>query len=147
MKSDDLSTLSLGEGLQPSMILNQTLRSAQFWEILNTRNALLSSINVETSALDKINTAETQSLLASEKTPIDVTQLRRVISAYELLLYVPIEYIPRTSRQDLIRRAVTADLVVCRTMHAANSMRSMTILRVFLKRWLSYHSSVDHAVS
>jgi hypothetical protein len=144
MKSDDLSTLSLGEGLQPSMILNQTLRSAQFWEILNTRNALLSSINVETSALDKINTAETQSLLAS---PIDVTQLRRVISAYELLLYIPIEYIPRTSRQDLIRRAVTADLVVCRTMHAANSMRSMTILRVFLKRWLSYHSSVDHAVS
>jgi hypothetical protein len=111
------------------------------------RRALLSLIHDGTSILDKLDSTETQ---LSEKPPIDVT--RRVTAAYELLLYIPVEYLPRTSRQDLMRRAMTADLVVCRPIRVdadsqVNAMRSMTILRIFMKRWFLYQSSVDHAVS
>jgi hypothetical protein len=115
------------------------------------RNALLVWVDDETSALDNMNPIETQSLPASKK-PIDEPQLRRVISIYELLLYVPIEYFPRASRQQLIRRAWTADFVLCRTVYGdadsqADAMRSMTILREFSKRWFSFQGSVDHVVS
>lgn len=135
------------KGRRSGTILNQTLHSAQFWELVNMRRALLSLIHDGTSILDKVDSTETQ---LSEKPLIDVT--RRLTAAYELLLYIPVEYLPRTSRQDLMRRAMTADLVVCRPIRVdadsqANAMRSMTILRIFMKRWFLYQSSVDHGVS
>ena len=152
VEMDNLPTLPPTGGLRPSPILTQTLRSAHFWELGNMRNALLSSINDGTSALDKAGITDTQSLPASEKMPIDATQLRRAISAFEMLLYFPFEYLSRSARQDLTRRAFTADFILCLTMHAggfseANIMRSMTILRVFLKRWLLYQSFAYAAVS
>lgn len=144
--------LSSTEVHRPSTILYQTLRSAQFWELANMRNALLFWIDDETSALDNMNPIETQSLPATKKPPIDEPQLRRVISTYELLLYVPVEYFPRASRQQLIRRAWTTDFVLCQTVYEdadsqADAMRSMTILREISKRWFSFQSSMDHVVS
>jgi len=151
MKSNYPTKVSMEE-CQPSTIFNQTLRSAQFWELANTRNALLSLINEETSFLATIDPAEPRPLLASEKSLIDRSPLHRAIAAYELLLYVPIEYLPRASRLDLIRRALTADLILCQTARedtdsTKNPVRSVTILRVFLTRWFSFQSSMNHAVS
>jgi len=143
------------EGCRPSAIFNQALRSAQFWELINTRDALFSLINEETSCLALIDPSETQTVLLSEKLLIPLisqNRLQQAISAYELLLYVPIEYVPKASRLDLIRRALTADFVLCQTARddtysQNNFVRSVTILRVFLTRWFSYQSSMDHAVS
>lgn len=152
MKSDYPSSVSSMEELRPTAIFYQTLHSAQFWELANMRNALLVSVNDETSALDKIDPLEAQSALAFKQLWIDEPQLRRAISVYEWLLYVPTEYLSRTSRQDLIRRALAADLALCQTVHGdadsqVNAMRSMAILREFLKRWFSFQSSLDQAVS
>lgn len=140
------------EGCRPSAIFNQTLRSAQFWELVNTRDALLSLINEETSCLAIIDQLETQTVMLSEKPLISQNQLQQAIAAYELLLYVPIEYVPKASRLDLIRRALAADLALCQTARGdtdsqRNFVRSVTILRVFLTRWFSLQSSMDHAVS
>jgi hypothetical protein len=153
IKSNYSATISI-EGYQPGAIVNRTLHSAQFWELKNSRNALLFLINEVTSPLDIIDKAETRSLIASEGLPTERAQLHGAISAYELLLYVPIEYLPRTQRQNLIHRAFKADLVLCQTVHGHGDnqsimdvMRSVTTLRVFLKRWFSFQSAVDHNVS
>jgi hypothetical protein len=139
-------------GCQPSTIFKQTLRSAQFWELVNTRDALLSLINEETSCLTIIDPPETQTVLLTEKPLISQNQLQQAISAYELLLYVPIEYVPKASRLDLIQRALAADLVLCQTAREdpdsqRNFVRSVTVVRVFLTRWFSFQNSMDHTVS
>lgn len=148
---DGFPVVTSPDGVNASAIVYKTLRSAQFWELTNMRLALLSAVNDETSPLDKINAATYTFGRPTEEPSIDETQCRRAISAYELLLFIPTEYLPRASRQDLIRRAMKADFAMHQLSHGDNSsqahiIHSTTVLRVFLKRWFSYQNSADHKV-
>lgn len=135
--------------LHSRTILNKTLRSAQFWELANMRSAFLSCINAETAPLDQADVKKLNSSRKQKKSPIDEHQLRQAISVYEMLLLIPSEYLPRASRQDFIRRAVAADVVLVRTVHSYDESlnQSLTVLRTFQKRWFLYQSSTDHDVS
>lgn len=61
-------------------------------------------------------------------------------AVYGLLMWMPIDYISRTARAELLRRALAADLA------ANQDVRSLTALREFLRRTFSHMGGADHAV-
>jgi hypothetical protein len=103
-------------------------------------DALLSALNNTTSILDQVD--------APHARTCDMQQMiQQAISAYDTLLFFPIEYLSRTSRTDFVRRALTADVVVSNVPVGEGSLesycRSLTVLRTFVKRVFAYLGAVD----
>ena len=74
-----------------------------------------------------------------------------MITAYRLLLLLPIEYITRSSRADFIKRALVADdqfshLSVDSDYESNYVDQSLTIIRMFIKRVLIPVGHVEHSV-
>lgn len=150
--SRDPATTVSSDGIRASTILRKTMHSAHFWELVNIRTALVSSINEQTLALDRIVLPNDGSIWTLDtSSTINEGQLRAAVYAYEMMLFIPIEYLPRISRQDLIRRAIAGDLVICRLMtshpesHGYVS-QSLKTLRTCLIRWFSQPYSVTPSV-
>lgn len=67
-------------------------------------------------------------------------------------MFVPIEYLSKASRSDLVRRAIIADRVVLdiakqqKEEEEGKELKSLTVLRVCLKRVFGYLGGVDHSV-
>ncbi|KAJ7431795.1 hypothetical protein B0H11DRAFT_836888 [Mycena galericulata] len=93
-----------------SLLLN-ALSSAEFWELSNLRAAILAFADEATSALTDIDSN------------ITVHDRATIFSTYQLLLMFPVEYIPRVSRTEMVRRAVNAD-ILCNTLTGANDCLS-----------------------
>ena len=107
------------------------------------KDVLLSVLNDTTAILDHVDASQTR--------PSDI-QVQHTISAYDKLLFFPVEYMSRTSRTDLVRRALTADVVISSMSIDKNNpssyyCRSITVLRTFLKRVFVYLGAVDYPVS
>lgn len=138
--------------LHPRSILTKTLHSAQFWELSNMRAPLLTCLNRHIAFLDALDVNDFTSSKNSYKAGIETSKQRNVIAVYELLLRVPSDYLPRASRQDFLRRALIADITLSKAMlavsgHVDAQRWALTVLRAFQKRWFSYQSASDHAVS
>jgi hypothetical protein len=80
--------------------------------------------------------------------PVQIDQVRR---AFEVLLLFPIEYISRTMRADLVKRALSADILICSLAiyekNHAYICRSLTIVRVLVKRIFVCLGLFDQPVS
>ncbi|KAI6028998.1 Urb2/Npa2 family-domain-containing protein [Pisolithus marmoratus] len=105
--------------ISPRNILLLVLRNAQFWELPNIRGAFLSFVLKQTAPLSS------SSLLpaSSETSGPDRFELVRASEVYTLLMYVPPEYFTRTSRTELLKRAVGGDNAICSILQGANDGR------------------------
>ena len=79
----------------------------------------------------------------------DVKQVVEAASVYKLVLYLPMEYFSKSSRTDLVRRALRVDVLLSSGTSKADvdNLRLSTILRVFLKRIFVYTGHVEPSVS
>ncbi|KAF9499876.1 hypothetical protein BDN71DRAFT_1586526 [Pleurotus eryngii] len=105
--STDVS-VPIGHGLSVTAIIMQGLQSAQTWESPNFRKVLIASVMESTST--------------KESPQSDLV--------FQILLLFPIDYLPRSSRVELIKRAQNFDF------DASNEL-TRTILRTFLARELA----------
>lgn len=116
-------------------------------------DAVLAYLSVETSSLDDFDLLQTiQSLEkpAASYPPIDFLQF---MACYETLLYTPLEYLSKNVRADLLRRGLSADVLLTRLLHSSNEhdkskfWQMKTILREFSNRLFSYLNAVEYPVS
>ncbi|KAF8350279.1 hypothetical protein F5887DRAFT_944597 [Amanita rubescens] len=119
--------------LRPQDVLLMVLRSAQFWELRNIRSVFLTFLTSSTTIFDKLS---------------DVQDLQHVIKAasiYQLLLYVPMEYLTKLGRAELVKRALNADAFLNSTAREADgdTGQLLIVLRIFLKRVFTYTGHVE----
>ncbi|KAJ7630714.1 Urb2/Npa2 family-domain-containing protein [Roridomyces roridus] len=110
-------------------ILLTALSSAQFWELPNLRTAVLSYADDATSML----VDEDAALTTSDGAAVSLT--------YQLLLMLPIEYMPRSTRSELVKRAINAD-VLSSSLDGGN----LTI-RLFIHNAAMHTGYVDQPVA
>lgn len=114
-------------------------------------DAFLTYLSEATSLLDGVTFNDLQAT-TSAKEVVDAHQVHSTIRGFELLLLVPTEYLSRSCRMDLVKRALTADILVCRLPDDAGFTpewicQSLTIIRVFLQRTFLYVGTSEHPVS
>ncbi|KAF4605428.1 hypothetical protein EYR40_004212 [Pleurotus pulmonarius] len=107
--------IPIAHGLSVTAIITQGLQSAQTWELPNFRKVLIASVMEGTSTKES-----PQSVLV-----------------FQILLLFPIDYLPRSSRIELIKRAQDFDF-------AASDNRTRLILRTFLARELTQADFPPH---
>jgi len=128
----------------PQKVLLRVLRSAQFWELHNMRGACLTSVvrsNVDCSFEDAL-----LSLVLNITAPLSsytlppgpksspspwvsvpsILELDRASGVYTLLMHVPPEYFTRSSRIELMKRAVSGDLGICVVLRDTNHRETVT---------------------
>ncbi|KAJ7783538.1 Urb2/Npa2 family-domain-containing protein [Mycena maculata] len=121
--------------LNATSLLLTALSSAQFWELPNLRAAVLAFADAATSALVDSN---------AELTTDDHTA---IFSAYKFLLMLPIEYMSRTTRTELVRRAVNADVLYNPYNGTKDVYSNVTVVRVFIHNTTLYVGSVGQPVA
>lgn len=107
-----------------------TIQSAQIWELANLRNAFLSHVHHTTSAFNDRS--------------LSLSSSQHAIATYSLLLRVPMEWLPLTSRLQLTRQALLTD----RKMNSSPdqgilSRQTLVVIRTFLARVFSYSRVFD----
>ncbi|KAJ7492845.1 Urb2/Npa2 family-domain-containing protein [Mycena latifolia] len=120
--------------LNATTLLLDALSSAQFWELPNVRTAFLAFADEATSTL------------ADPCPRIPPDRRATVLSTYQLLLMFPIEYMPRTIRTELIRRAVNADIIYDSLTDAKDVCSAVTVVRLFIHNISLYVGSVDQPI-
>ncbi|KAJ7293352.1 Urb2/Npa2 family-domain-containing protein [Mycena rebaudengoi] len=117
-----------------SLLLN-AFSSAQFWELPNLRVAILAFAEEATSTL------------TDPKSSISADACLDILSTYQLLLLFPIEYISRTTRTELVRRAVNADFICSSLTENEAVYPALTVIRVFIQNVAVYLGSIDQPIS
>ncbi|KAI3621927.1 hypothetical protein WG66_015522 [Moniliophthora roreri] len=93
------SGISTPEKKAIAIIVSQCFASAEFWELPNIRRVFLASIDKSTSLLTS----------AQKKDVQDVYVQKRLVSVFEALLIVPVDYFDRNLKAELIGRTSTFD--------------------------------------
>lgn len=65
---------------------------------------------------------------------------------YGLLLWMPIEYLSRNARSELLKRGIAADLAGKTFVNGAQDVILTSVIREFVKRALSHMGAADHPV-
>ncbi|KAJ7706421.1 Urb2/Npa2 family-domain-containing protein [Mycena rosella] len=120
-------------GLDETSLLLGALSSAQFWELPNVRTAILVFADEATSTL--------------VDPPPSITAIDRAAasSTYQLLLMFPIEYISRTNRTELVRRAINADIIYS-SLPDRDVYSAVTVIRAFIHNVSLHVGSVDQPI-
>ncbi|KAJ7169665.1 Urb2/Npa2 family-domain-containing protein [Mycena filopes] len=119
--------------LDPTSILLSALSSAQFWELPNVRSAVLTFVD------------EVTSVLADPHVKLKAEARALVASTYQLLLTFPVEYMSRTVRTELVKRAVNADMLFSTAVK--DSFPVVTVVRTFIQNVSLYLGSIDQPIS
>ncbi|KAK2462096.1 hypothetical protein APHAL10511_006559 [Amanita phalloides] len=114
--------------IRPFDVLVMALRSAEFWELANIRPVLLSYLTDSTVLLDH---------------PPNAQQAFKILSIYRLILYFPVSYFTKFSRAELVKRALSTDMLLRSTACDLEVCRLLMVLRVFLKRVFAYTGHVE----
>ncbi|KAI0082239.1 hypothetical protein K474DRAFT_1586046 [Panus rudis PR-1116 ss-1] len=121
------------------------LRDAEFWELQNFREALVSQINEQTAPLGHVDVKDLfeQDGGSLRQNPAEF------VGIYELLLYAPPEFFPRGVRTDLLRRAMVVDVTLGfsakgRPLYPVER-RHLLVVREFIRRVFAYVGGVEHA--
>jgi hypothetical protein len=81
---------------------------------------------------------------------LESSQISDITSVYRLLLFSPPEYFTKTSRNDLVRRALKADSRLSHFSSSSDELLSnfeaLSIIRVFLKRITLHIGSIEQSV-
>ncbi|KAI0757227.1 Urb2/Npa2 family-domain-containing protein [Daedaleopsis nitida] len=135
-------------GLSVYSIISRLLHDAQFWELIGLRGAFLAQLLSQTAPLEGVQFSKH---LASTSPPLPVDVVASIAHAYEVVLCVPQEYLPRTLHNELLKRGFAADVVVLRTRRHSKgtqlSARHSLVIREVLRRTISYLGAVDNIVS
>ncbi|KAJ6509305.1 Urb2/Npa2 family-domain-containing protein [Mycena vitilis] len=123
------------ERVNATSLLVTALSSAQFWELPNLRTAILTYADEATSILadpDMVPTADSRAT---------------ILSTYQLLLMFPIEFMSRTIRTELVRRAAHADIIYSTGADTEGLLSVVTVVRIFIHNVSMYLGSLDQPVS
>ena len=113
--------------------------------------AFIALLDERTSPLDSLEIHECLSRDAIsgllESPAQDDLSIRAV---YDILLYAPIEYLPRASRTDLLRRAMAADVSIGTSVRDAilhpGQRKRLVSLRAFICQAFAHVGTVEHNV-
>lgn len=139
------------DGIQAGGLLVQILRSAEFWELPNIRCKCFSNLMnlsikhfFQAVFLDLLDVS-TSSLHSSEGKVSKTAKVVEKVAVYRLLLFFPLEYLSWQLLNDLIKRALDADLILSDSPSASRKEtvgQAIVTLRIFLKRAYIYSGSV-----
>ncbi|KAF9480438.1 hypothetical protein BDN70DRAFT_931712 [Pholiota conissans] len=120
-------------GIRPEQLLLEIVHSAQFFEFSRIRDVFLDLLEKMTASLDP----------SVAKLPKTSTMLEKV-AVYRHLLFFPMEYFSWPLLNDLIARAMSADVALNRSISSRKHgvAEGLTVLRVFLKRAYVYCGSI-----
>ncbi|KAK7064414.1 Urb2 domain-containing protein [Favolaschia claudopus] len=121
----------VSENVDMQTLLLNALSSAQFWELPNLRTAILAFADSSTSTLAEALPELTPNMVAT------------VLSTYQLLVMFPIDFLSRTLRTELVRRAINAELL-CNSV--PEMRRAVAMVRVFIYNVVLYVGSVDQPI-
>ncbi|VDB84507.1 unnamed protein product [Peniophora sp. CBMAI 1063] len=143
------SACTTGSALTPAKVAKDCLRSAQLWERRRLRTSLLSSITAKLQGIDAISLETIADAaphsLSTSSIGLDSGMLEHVLGAFYMLLYCPAEYISKSSRTDILRRAVTLDMVVTAVKPDDEGVaRTPKVVRILLRRVFDAVGSADH---
>ncbi|KAH9835766.1 Urb2/Npa2 family-domain-containing protein [Rhodofomes roseus] len=139
------SSSTSNQQLTPSTVLAVTFHNADVWELRRFRDAFLSQLQDCTVALASINVHD---FLSGKRRSVP-RKLRADISAsiagFEILLYMPEEYLSRALRSDFLHRALVADILIGAGAITDSSVDARALLkaREFIRRAVSHTGSVD----
>ncbi|KZT06756.1 uncharacterized protein LAESUDRAFT_774312 [Laetiporus sulphureus 93-53] len=138
----DSRSLSLtSDFLSTATIVRTALHNAEIWELHRFRDALLAKLDAQTSDLDGINL---ETLLKSDGAMPHVRHgdHARLYAVFEILLYIPGEYLLRSTRADFRRRALACDVSLGTARNAGDKddstkAHALFVLREFIRRTLT----------
>ncbi|KAH9890919.1 Urb2/Npa2 family-domain-containing protein [Cubamyces lactineus] len=137
-----------GSTLTISSIFTRMLHDAQFWELLNTRDAFVAQLNQQTASLDEFEVPKLLARKGARRLPDDIL---RYVSAYDVLLRVPPEYLPRAMHIEFLKRGFVADILVytaCKEgKQTTASTQHLLVIREFLRRTIAFLGSVENVVT
>lgn len=70
-----------------------------------------------------------------------------ILSTFQLLVMVPIEFMSRTIRTELVRRAVNADIFYSSGVDTQDLTSAITVVRVFIHNVSVHIGSIDQPAS
>ena len=133
--------------LQGGSVILPMLHSAHFWELPNLRSMFFFGFPrvLLTKDPDVFSGYLSQTLSALDQSTVD-QNLIESISAYRLLLLVPMDCITRSSWIEFTRRALLADkLITSSPNHSERTYQDLTILRTFLARGFCHGHGTEPA--
>ena len=130
-----------------SSIWARTLRNAYFWELPRIRGTLFIGYSMESCILNKtaeslMSSLNTTNLPLVMNTPESLPAARRV---YSLLLWVPVDYLTRAKRSELVQRALDIDLMSL-PVERSHPVSTTLAVREFLRRVFTYSGLTDALV-
>jgi hypothetical protein len=122
----------------PPAVYSEWLTSAaSFFTVQHARTAFLDKIDVATLRKNKKRASShcSESLISE------------AVKTYTFLLYPSVECVPKTSRNDFLRRAVVLDFLLGSTATDVSAHRAFKITRTFLARTFGFVGSWEHEAS
>ncbi|KAI0314980.1 Urb2/Npa2 family-domain-containing protein [Amylostereum chailletii] len=135
------------EMLSPSIVVIECLHSAQFWEQSNLRSSFMAAVDTKLESLDDVDILETGKIApqSSDGSGPTHAQVDEAIQAYNILLYTPGEYLSRSARVGLLRRAIALDFILAGMEPSKQRPNAVTIARTCVLKLLSLTGSAEHA--
>jgi len=119
----------------PPAVYSEWLTSAaSFFAVQHARTAFLDTIDITRLRKNK----KRASSHCSEN------QISEAVKTYTFLLYPSVECVPKTSRNEFLRRAVVLDFLLGSTVPDVSTNRAFKITRTFLARTFSFLGSWEH---
>ncbi|OSD05999.1 hypothetical protein PYCCODRAFT_1431820 [Trametes coccinea BRFM310] len=144
-------TLQIRSSVTVPAVISRMLHDAQFWELLNIRDAFLVRLVEQTSSLDRHELNRLLSQLASGALHPGSDEILRCVSVYDILLLTPPEYLPRATHVEFLKRGFALDVLVFAGLGEASastlSPRHLLVIREFLRRTIGYLGSVVNVVA
>lgn len=110
-------------------------------------DSLLEQIDVQTKTLSEIDVDKALASLKKSKRKSQRSEVSPLVAAtYSLLLYIPMEYLTRAIRTDLMRRAVAADVALASTGVDSDRLETSLVLREYLRRAYAHAGQVEPTV-
>ena len=123
----------------PSAVSSEWLTSvASFFTVQHARTAFLDTIDVATLRKNRKKRAPSR---------YSESQISEAVKTYTFLLYPPVECVPKTSRNDFLRRAVVLDFLLGSIVPDVSTYRAFKIVRTFLARMFGFLCSWEHEAS
>lgn len=102
---------------------------------------------MQTQTLSEIDVDKTLVSLKKSKRKSQRSEVSPLVAAtYSLLLYIPMEYLTRAIRTDLMRRAVAADIALAATGTSSDALETSLVLREYLRRAYTHAGQVEPTV-
>ncbi|KAF9647481.1 hypothetical protein BDM02DRAFT_3187912 [Thelephora ganbajun] len=123
------------------------LRSPAFWELPELRSAVLSYLNEKTSCLGIADVIKTLGNLPPPPSPDFSLDIHKVQAVYTILRYTPMEYLPKSTRIDLTKKAIIFDGQLVSTLKPGSAhgdlMGVLSLSREYTSRSLAYAAVFD----